>query len=182
MSVSLRQRIIAVAAVLVMLGIALFQAAPVFAQNDGTAPYTVQPGDTLKEIADDYGLTVEKLMASNPAIRDANLIYPGQVIRLSVGRNEGPASVRKGERMFVWQLEKDGGRIEHSDRLYLVRSGDSIKRVADSYGISIEKLVEANPQISETTGLLRGELLNIPYGLAERVPPFYQTPPDTSSK
>jgi LysM repeat protein len=176
MSISSKQRLISVLAVLAMLGILLFQAAPVFAQSGGTAPYTVKPGDTLKQIADDYGLTVEKMVAANPAIRDPNLIYTGQVLILPVGRSEGPASVRSGDRIFVWQREKDGGKIERSERLYLVRSGDSLKRVADAYGITIEKLLTVNPQLDDATMLLRGELIHIPYGLAERVPSFYQTP------
>lgn len=176
MSNAFKLRLISAAAVLAMLGILLFQAAPVFAQSGGTAPYTVKPGDTLKEIADDYGLTIEKMMAANPVIRDPNLIYSGQVLILPVGRSEGPASVRAGERIFVWQREKDGGRVERSDRLYLVRSGDSLKRVADSYGITVEKLLTVNPQLDDATMLLRGELIHIPYGLAELVPSFYQTP------
>lgn len=182
MSVSLRYRTFSVVAILVLLGIALFHAAPVSAQNDGTAPYTVKPGDTLKRIADDYGLTVEKLLAANPFIRDPNLIFPGQVLTLPVGRSEGPRPTGEAARMFVWQLEKDGGRIVSEDRLYLVRNGDTLERVARSYGLTVEKLLQANPQLTETTGLLRGELINIPYGVAENVPPFYQTPPDKSSK
>ena len=182
MSVPSRQRLISFVAILALLGIALFHAAPAFAQSDGTAPYTVKPGDTLKRIADDYGLTVERMLTANPAIRDANIIFPGQVLTLPVGRSEGPRPVGDAARMFVWQLEKDGGSVVRADRLYLVRSGDSLKRVADSYGITVEKLLQANPQLSETTGLLRGELINIPYGLAELVPAFYQTPPDTSSR
>lgn len=44
--------------------------------------YTVQRGDTLSAIASRNHTTVSKLMALNPHIKNANLIYPGDVIRL----------------------------------------------------------------------------------------------------
>ena len=45
--------------------------------------YVVQKGDTLKIIANRYGTTVEKLLGLNPEIKNQNLIYVGQIIRLS---------------------------------------------------------------------------------------------------
>ena len=44
--------------------------------------YTVKKGDTLSAIAVKYHTTVNKLMALNPHIKNANLIYVGDVIRL----------------------------------------------------------------------------------------------------
>jgi LysM repeat protein len=43
--------------------------------------HTVRAGDTLSEIADRYRTTVAKLAAAN-GIRDEDLIYPGQVLKL----------------------------------------------------------------------------------------------------
>lgn len=48
----------------------------------GLSTYIVQRGDTLKIIANRYGTTVQSLLALNPNIRNANLIYVGQVIRI----------------------------------------------------------------------------------------------------
>lgn len=41
--------------------------------------YTVKPYDTLSEIAVNYGTTVDKIASLN-AIKNVNLIYPGQVL------------------------------------------------------------------------------------------------------
>lgn len=43
--------------------------------------YTVQPGDTLSDIAQSYGMTAEHLADNNPmAITDPDMIYPGMVL------------------------------------------------------------------------------------------------------
>ncbi len=48
-----------------------------------TAPtYIVQKGDTLKIIAGKFGTTVDKLLQLNPNIKNADLIYTGQVINV----------------------------------------------------------------------------------------------------
>lgn len=47
------------------------------------ATYTVKKGDTLSGIAKSYSTTVSALMKLNPQIKNANLIYVGQVITVS---------------------------------------------------------------------------------------------------
>ena len=44
--------------------------------------YQVVAGDTLSSIAGKYGTTVVKLLALNPEIKNPNLIYVGQYIRI----------------------------------------------------------------------------------------------------
>lgn len=49
--------------------------------NDTYITYTVKAGDTLSEIAEDYGTTVEELVRLNN-IKDKNKIYVGQEIKI----------------------------------------------------------------------------------------------------
>ena len=44
--------------------------------------YTVKWGDCLWNIARDYGTSVEAIVALNPQMRNANLIYPGDRLRI----------------------------------------------------------------------------------------------------
>ena len=44
--------------------------------------YVVRPGDTLLSIADRYGLELENILSLNH-IENPNVIYPGQIIRLT---------------------------------------------------------------------------------------------------
>jgi LysM repeat protein len=53
------------------------------AQPPGATYYTVQSGDTLSAIAARYGLSLPEIEALNPQIRNPNLIYPGQSVRVA---------------------------------------------------------------------------------------------------
>ena len=48
----------------------------------GNNYYTIKAGDTLSAIAARYGTTIANLMALNPHIKNANLIYEGDTIRI----------------------------------------------------------------------------------------------------
>jgi LysM repeat protein len=50
--------------------------------EDCGATYKVQRGDSLAKIGMRCGLTIAKLISMNPQIKDPNLIYPGQILRL----------------------------------------------------------------------------------------------------
>lgn len=52
------------------------------AKTDGVSAYTVKKGDTLWGIAGRYGVTLKTLIAWNPQIKNPNLIYPGEQVRV----------------------------------------------------------------------------------------------------
>lgn len=53
-----------------------------------TTTYTIKGGDQLGKIATAYGVKVDEIMALNPAIRNANLIYAGQKILIPATSNK----------------------------------------------------------------------------------------------
>jgi LysM repeat protein len=175
MNTASKQRLFSILAVMVILIATFLSTTPAYAADDGTAEYAVKKGETLTSIAKRFGLTVEKIMLQNPHLTSPNNLYTGQVIILPAGRSEG-AQLQDFHRMYAWQRERNGGRVELDEHLYLVKSGDSLTRIARSYGLTLAKLLAANPQIDDPNKLMRGELVNIPNGRAETVPVFYSTP------
>lgn len=58
------------------------ESAPSGGQSAAVRRHTVRAGDTLWALAGQYGLSLAELMALNPQIKNPNLIYPGDEVRV----------------------------------------------------------------------------------------------------
>ncbi len=86
--------------------------------------YTVQPGDTLSNIAMRHSISQNKIMQLNPAL-DPNFLYPGQ------------------------RLVITGEPIQNSNQenFHIVLPKDTLWKISMKYGVPLEQLKELNPQI-----------------------------------
>lgn len=90
----------------------------------GSITYTVQRGNTLSQIASDYGVTVGHIVELNN-ITNPNLIYPGEKLRIteSVNTTLNPVS---------------------QNNYYTVQRGDTLAGIARKYGVTVRYLVNLN--------------------------------------
>ncbi len=95
--------------------------------------HTVQPGETLSGIAAKYGTTYQHLAQIN-GIADPNLIYAGQVLKVS-----GSATAAK---------------------TYTVQSGDTLSGIAAKYGTTYQRLAQING-IGDPNLIYPGQVLKI---------------------
>jgi len=92
---------------------------------------TVKDGETLSEIADRHGMTVNELMRLND-LSNANHVESGSTLRVkagavaSSGSTDGPSTYRKGA-------------SEH-----VVQPGESLSHIAEGYGVPMSRLVAIN--------------------------------------
>lgn len=105
--------------------------------------HVVQPGETLSEIAKQYGTSVATLRQLN-SLPNVNFVWYGQRLVIDGG---GSA--------FVGQQSAEGYQ------LYRVRSGDSLTKIARRYGLSVTQLAQING-ISPLRWLYSGQQLRLP--------------------
>lgn len=96
--------------------------------------HTVQAGETLSGIAARYGTTWQALQAAN-GIADANLIFPGQTLRISGGGTSG--------------------------RTHVIQPGENLSGIAAKYGTTWQALAALN-NISNPDLIFAGNTLRIP--------------------
>jgi len=114
---------------------------PLFAQEE-IGSYTVQSGDTLAVIADQFGVSLEQLIAINN-IADQNLISVGQVLLI-------PSA--------------DSTLNAVPTQLVLAKPGDTLVDVARRYGEDPQRITALNP-LSMTTRLFPGQPVAVPQEL-----------------
>lgn len=103
-----------------------------------TVEYTVKSGDTLWGIAEMYRTSVSAIVSEN-GIANPNLIYPGEVLRITLADNV-PSS--------------------EMNNTYLVRRGDTLWGIAQMYRTSVERLAAMN-HISDPNLIYPGEILQV---------------------
>ena len=127
---------------------------PVRTADGKRAPlrYVVQPGDTLASIAARFKTSVGELTANNQ-IRNPNRIYPGHVVwiygkpQTTAANDPGPAAPPKPQPI-----------------VYRVQSGDTMGKIADQHGTSVQALMAANPSITNANRISPGQKLTLPAG------------------
>jgi LysM repeat protein len=98
----------------------------------GTQVYIVQPGDTLKEIALEFGTTTAVLRQLNPEITN-------------------PDMIRKGQRIIV----------PSSANTYIVQRGDTLGEIAIRFNTTVSALLKLNPQITDPDRIVPGQVIRI---------------------
>jgi LysM repeat protein len=125
--------------------------------------HIVQPGETLYSIARRYGISPEQLQESN-ALSDPTL--------------------RPGQRLHIPAAETTRATPARSWQTYTVRPGDTLYRIAQQFGMSVEALRQANGLRSDS--LRPGDILVVyrsesPAEPTSEPTPAAQSPPETLS-
>ncbi|MEC1722671.1 D-alanyl-D-alanine carboxypeptidase family protein [Schinkia azotoformans] len=110
--------------------------------NQATEIYTVKSGDTLYKIANKYGITATQLKSQNGLA--TTMIYPGQQLKV-------PNQISNQNEENITQAQQ---------RVYTVKSGDTINKIASNYNMSAAQLKKYNRLA--TTMIYPGQTIHIP--------------------
>lgn len=122
---------------------------PPWAPVGGVTEYIVQAGDTMWVISKRFGVSLDSLIRANPQIKNPDVIYPGEVIRIPVSGGMAPA-----------MPGTPSGQME--GRRYIVRQGETIEIIAQRFGINVTELTAFNPQLKPPYTLTAGQVIMIP--------------------
>jgi LysM repeat protein len=121
------------------IAVPIVAAGVITAGSPGFGHYKVRTGDTLSDIAQRYGTTVRTLVALNNLPGNGNIIYPGETLKLP--SNSGAP---KGYRVT-----------------YIVKSGDTIGKIAQRYHVSQAYLLAVNG-LRRADRIIAGRPLQVP--------------------
>ena len=100
-------------------------------RSGGSGNYTVKPGETLSEIAERYGTSVQRLMQLN-GLRSASDLWAGSRIQVpSAGGSSGGGSAPRTA-------------VNRNASQHKVRPGETLSTIADLYGVPMQRLVALN--------------------------------------
>ena len=100
----------------------------------------MRQGDSLYTVAGRFGISLNELIQANPHISDPSSIQVGQEICIPLA---SPVNCPNGQ-------------------LYTVQTGDTLSGIAQRYGLTLNQLVVANPQITNYNLLYPGQVICIP--------------------
>jgi nucleoid-associated protein YgaU len=112
--------------------------------HPGCFVYTVRRGDSYTAISDRFGVLLWIMDALNPEVTDKRVIVVGQALYL--GRDPTARL----------ELCPDG-----TCHLYVVRSGDTLSRIAGRYGLSVAAIAALNPGLDPSV-IVTGQLIRLP--------------------
>lgn len=119
----------------------------VYANAAGVTTHVVQRGETLYGIARKYGMSPDYLASLNPQAADG--IRVGDTLRIVADDSEAyPAGATASA----------SGMVSHE-----IKKGETLYGIANSYGIPLEALLEANPTL-DPLKYQSGQTINVPTG------------------
>ena len=140
---------------------------------NGWTVIIIQPGDTLESLSEMYDISVKKLMAAN-CLLTADLI-PGTEFYVPILPESTPtATVTPTVYSTVYYCGRPYGWVT-----YIVRTGDTLYKIATAFGTSVSALQQANC-LGNSTAIYVGQQLYVPPTYPTSTPWISPTPMPTS--
>ena len=107
--------------------------------------YVVKDGDTIESIADNFGVSEEKIIQDNELTNPSQLV-PGEMVV-----------------------------IVYPSQTHTVLQGESLGSIAALYNISINELLRNNPILSDIEYVYPGQVLTISFNRSESIETYGYT-------
>jgi LysM repeat protein len=114
--------------------------------SSGAGNYPVKPGETLSEIAERYGVSVQRLMQLN-GLKDAKDLWAGSRIQVpGTATTARPTAAKPA--------------VKRNAKEHKVMPGETLSEIADLYGVPMERLTSLNG-LATPNALMAGTTLKL---------------------
>lgn len=130
--------------------------------------YIVDPGDTFSKIASKCGTSVSAITAANPGVTEP--LKTGQALTVPGSTYDTPTtptpvptsnSTTINNTYNTYNYYNTSPQTVYSGT-YIVQYGDTFSAIASRYGLSVNALWAANPNIWDVNYLYAGQVINVP--------------------
>jgi N-acetylmuramoyl-L-alanine amidase len=132
-----------------------------------TTTYTIRSGDTVSRIAAKYGISTQSVLKANK-LSWSSIIYPGHKLTIPVSHTTTtppPDNTTPTDDTTDTPKPTDstGGTDSTAtvNGSYVIRSGDTLTKIAAKFGVTLAKLLKAN-DLSMSSIIYTGHTLVIP--------------------
>lgn len=145
--------------------------------------HTVKAGETLSQIAEQYGLSPARLMYMN-GLHDPNAIYVGQVLRLPATTTAGKPTAVATEAATPQRTPTAtptptaSATAMPKPATHLVQAGETLSQIAEKYDVTLAELMQVNG-IQNSDAIYVGQELRLP---GAEPPTATATPTQTSTE
>lgn len=133
-------------------------------QVSADSSHSIQYGETLSEIAERYGISVDELAISNNIV-DFNMIFAGE--ELFIPSRGGDTGAEAAAPAGVGGVSGD---------VHYAQPGDTLSDVAVARHISLAQLLAANPEISDPNTIYVDQRIKLPVKLEAGASSTVQAP------
>lgn len=110
--------------------------------------HRVESGETLYGISKKFGVSIDSLIELNPSVRDG--VKAGSIIIIRPGSTKQDSSIAQGEKRKI-----------NADGTYKIGQGETLYRIAEENGITVDDILRANPRL-DALNYQAGETIIIP--------------------
>jgi peptidoglycan DL-endopeptidase CwlS len=119
--------------------------------------HILQHGESLNDVAQNYGVTINELVAANPGLAEQNIV-PGAEI--NIRPQEVVVIVDTGNSQ-TQPLFPTPVPVQ-SSTTYIVQPGDTLSGIASRYNLTTQMILATNPQLTNPDLLLPGQVITLP--------------------
>jgi len=128
--------------------------------QDSNVRYKIGSGDTLNSISKKLGVTVADLMALN-GVTNSTVLIVGHTLKVPVPRPTTPTTKPSGSATTKAGSTSGSGTVTITGEKVTVAAGDTMLKIANRLGVSVNDLIAANPSV-DPAHMPIGTKLNVP--------------------